>query len=93
MDDYYNAGMVMHYDFEDDGQEEIVAVFNNVPWYPCRLVVMDLEGNILEEYWNAGYITWVTFTDIDKDGKKEIILEGPIMIMTKPLWAFWNMAV
>ena len=76
MDDYYNAGMVMHYDFEDDGQEEIVAVFNNVPWYPCRLVVMDLEGNILEEYWNAGYITWVTFTDIDKDGKKEIIFGG-----------------
>jgi len=76
MDDYYKTSFVLHHDFNGDGKEEIVSVFTNCPWYPCRLVMMDLQGNILEEYWNAGYITWVIFIDVDDDGTDEIVFGG-----------------
>ncbi|MCH7732873.1 MAG: VCBS repeat-containing protein [Candidatus Marinimicrobia bacterium] len=76
MDDYYNTAFVLHNDFDGDGEQEIVSVFNNHPWFPSRLVVMDFQGNILEEYWNAGYIKWVLFVDIDGDGTDEIVFGG-----------------
>ena len=76
MDDFYNIAFVLHNDFDGDGEEEIVSVFTNRPWYPCRLIVMDLKGNILEEYWNSGYITWVIFVDVDGDGTDEIVFGG-----------------
>jgi len=76
MDDYYTTNIILAHDFDHDGIKELLVVFNNYPWYPCRLVIMDLNKNILKEYWNSGYIDQVELVDIDYDGDKEILFTG-----------------
>lgn len=76
MDDYYITQLLTSYDFEGDGQQEIVAVFTNKPWYPCRIAILNLKGEVLEEYWHSGYIRCLTVIDIDRDGVGEILFGG-----------------
>jgi len=76
MDDYYKTLLLSTHDFEGDGQQEIIAVFTNKPWYPCRIAVFNLQGEVLEEYWNSGYIRYIEVIDIDQDGVGEILFGG-----------------
>jgi hypothetical protein len=76
MDNYYKTLLLTNYDFEGDGEQEIIAVFTNKPWYPCRVAVFNLHGEILEEYWHSGYIKCITVIDIDQDGVGEILFGG-----------------
>lgn len=76
MDDYYRTNKLISYDFEGDGQEEIIVVFTNIPWYPCRLAILNTKGEVIEEYWHSGYISCMDIIDIDQDGTGEIVFGG-----------------
>jgi hypothetical protein len=39
-------------------------------------VILDAKGQKLGEYWNSGYFSDYDFIDLNKDGRKEIIISG-----------------
>lgn len=63
-------------DIDGDGSDEILVLSVQNPDFPCQLVVLDGEGIVRHEYWNAGYLTDFALQDLDNDGEKELILTG-----------------
>jgi len=63
-------------DLNLDGKLEIIMSSIQRYNFPCQLVVLDSEGNLLGEYWNSGYLNKFDFVDLNEDGKKEIIAAG-----------------
>ena len=59
-----------------DGLPRIVTVAHHHLWYPSQLLVLDLHGNILGEYWHSGHLTAFTLSDLDLDGHPELIVAG-----------------
>ena len=63
-----------------DGSSDkyIVLVANHATWYPTQISIINNRGELIGEYWNAGYLSpeSLIIEDLDKDGWKEIILGG-----------------
>lgn len=76
MTDCYLASSIGSTDFDRDGIPEIVVVFNHSPWFPAHLMVFDIRGNILADYWNSGHIYDFAFIDNDHDGETELFFVG-----------------
>jgi hypothetical protein len=73
--DYRIAGFHCH-DLDGDGRSEIVVESFQSPDWPCQLAVLDLSGNTVGEFWNAGYLRDLKYHDITGDGREEIIVCG-----------------
>jgi hypothetical protein len=73
--DYRVQGFDLH-EFDGDGRLEIFFLAFHKPDFPCQFGVLNLDGELVGEYWNAGYISDVVFSDIDKDGREEALLAG-----------------
>lgn len=43
-------------DVDGDGDNELLVVFVHHTWHPCKLMVFDVDGEVLAEYWHPGYI-------------------------------------
>jgi hypothetical protein len=63
-------------DFDGDGRNEVLAVAFHLPDWPCQVVLLDTDGRLEGEYWNAGYIMDASAGDVDGDGARELILGG-----------------
>lgn len=63
-------------DPDNDGNFRIIVISIHRPMFPTQLVVLDLQGNIVGEYWNSGQFSDLLFKDLNRDGKKEIIAAG-----------------
>ncbi len=63
-------------DLNNDGFLETIMIAAHKTYFPCRVIVLDHEGNPLGEYWNSGHLNCLEFLDLDNDGFKEIILGG-----------------
>ena len=73
--DYRISGFYCR-DIDGDGKEEIVVKAFQAPDWPCLLAVLDSSGKMIGEFWNAGYLTDLTFWDINGDGRDELIVCG-----------------
>lgn len=63
-------------DYDGDGRPEVLVLsFQKLDW-PCQVVLLDADGRLKGEYWNAGYIMDANLGDVDLDGRKELILSG-----------------
>ncbi len=60
-------------DLDGDGESEIIAEFRHYPYFPDCLVRFDRHGRALNQYVSSGHILDIAITDIDHDGKDEII--------------------
>ena len=74
-DDYYLRGFDTQ-DFNNDGTDEIFVISYHRPDWPTQLVLLDYQGKKIGEYWNAGQLDDYLVTDLDDDGKKELIAVG-----------------
>jgi len=76
----YSADFMIHgidlFDFNNDGELEIMVISFQHPYFPTQLSVLNNEGTKLDEYWHAGRITDYEIEDIDGDGLPELILVG-----------------
>jgi len=54
----------------------IVISSQYFPWWPCQVAILDSHGKLLSEYWHSGVISYMTFADLDGDGRQEIIAAG-----------------
>jgi hypothetical protein len=63
-------------DYDDDGALEILVLSFHKPDWPCQAVLLDHDGQLEGEYWNAGYFMDGSAGDVDGDGKRELVLSG-----------------
>ena len=70
--DHYRIAFVDAVDLDGDGQNEIVSVSHQYPYFPCCVNVWNLKGEKLGEYWHAGQFQRLDCFDLDGDGVKEI---------------------
>lgn len=61
-------------DLNDDGKMEVIVIAAHNDDFPSQLAVLNLEGELIGEYWNSGRISEFLCEDLDNDGSKEIIL-------------------
>ena len=73
--DYRIPGFVCH-DLNGDGRLEILVFAYQRPDWPCQMAVLDSSGGKVGEFWNAGYLSYLAFTDLDGDGREELIVVG-----------------
>jgi hypothetical protein len=73
--DYRISGFVCH-DLDDDRRLETLVIAFQKPDWPCQMVVLDASGRTVGEYWNAGYLRYPLFHDLDGDGREELIVCG-----------------
>ena len=60
----------------DKRPPRIVISSQYFPWWPSQVAILDAHGKLLSEYWHSGVISYMTFADLDGDGREEIILAG-----------------
>jgi len=72
----FDIGRLRVFDLNNDGFLETIMIASHKTYFPCRIIVLDHEGNLLGEYWNSGHLNCLEFLDLDDDGFKEILLGG-----------------
>jgi hypothetical protein len=63
-------------DLNSDGENEIILIVAHWPRFPTQLVILNLKGEKIGEYWNSGRLNDLLFIDLDGDNKKEIVACG-----------------
>jgi len=63
-------------DIDNDGSLEVVMVTGHQPHSPSEFIVIDNQGKIAGEFVNWGRIADIAYSDLDADGKKEVIVAG-----------------
>ena len=63
-------------DLDGDGNFEIITMAVQRFYFPTQLAVLDADGRILGEYWNAGQFCDLAFIDLNEDGEMEILAAG-----------------
>jgi len=58
------------------GKRRIVVSSQNQPFYPDQVAIVDSSGKTVSEYWHSGILNHLALTDLDGDGREEIILTG-----------------
>jgi hypothetical protein len=71
-------------DLEGDGQQEVIVVADQIPYFPTQVAVLDARGKILGEYWNSGRIVNFATFDLEGDGRKKIAFGGKNNEYRKP---------
>ena len=73
--DYRVSGFYCH-DINGDGRLEVLVFSYHRPDWPCQMTVLDGAGAKIGEYWNAGYLRYPVFHDLDGDGRDELVVVG-----------------
>ena len=63
-------------DITGDGRNEVLASFVHNDWFPCKIVVFSLEGELLGEYWHPGYLRTFAVGRVGTSDKPMLILTG-----------------
>jgi len=62
-------------DFNNDGKLEILVTSCRY-YYPCQILLLDLNKNILFEYWHPGFLLYLGVRNVDDDPLDEMIFYG-----------------
>lgn len=70
----YRVSGIFTSDLDNDGNAEIVVNSNHYEMFPSSFTILNLKGKVIGEYWNSGRMMDFIFTDINKDGRKDIVV-------------------
>jgi len=63
-------------DFDFDGEMEILTVAQRW-YYPCQILLLDINGNVLFEYWHPGFLVYCGLgVGKSKNDPKKLIFRG-----------------
>ncbi len=77
-------------DLDGDGRPEILLPSYHNNDFPCRFVVLGLDGRLQAEYWNSGQVVDLAVHDFDGDGRPELLLSGVNNEYRKPFLALFE---
>ena len=62
----------------DKRPPRIVVASDHDPWWsgPGQIAILDSNGKTISEYWHSGSLAYMTFADLDGDGREVIIATG-----------------
>lgn len=63
-------------DLTGDGANEVLASFVHNDWYPCKVVIFSLDGEILGEYWHPGYLRTFAIGLVGERAEPMLIMTG-----------------
>lgn len=63
-------------DVDGDGEDELAVRFTHGRFYPCALLLIDRDGNVLGQYASKGHVLRMLVTDLDNDGRQELLCGG-----------------
>lgn len=66
--DWFSATHIYPSDLDLDGENELVVAFAHMTWRPAKLMVFELDGTILAEYWHPGYVRTIASGPVGEDG-------------------------
>ena len=59
-----------------DGQLKLIAVLNHHPWFPSKIAMVSIEGEVLSTYYHGGHIAVVKYLDVSGDGELDLVFAG-----------------
>ncbi len=60
-----------------DGRPFLLVAATHRLWHPCQVALLDVDtGHVVEEFWHPGAITHALLTDLDRDGRDDLVLAG-----------------
>jgi len=76
----YDLFLVTHivpYDLDGDGEQELIVVFVHNNFYPTKMMVFEMSGEILAEYWHPGYFRTIAVGPVgDPDSSPMVVISG-----------------
>ena len=66
--DWFSATHIYPSDLDLDGKNELIVAFAHMTWRPAKLMVFELDGTILAEYWHPGYVRTILSGPIGENG-------------------------
>ena len=76
--DTFRPNRVSAVDLDDDGNDEVVADFCHFPFFPAYSVLLDpATGAARVAFANSGHICLAGAVDLDGDGRRELVFQGP----------------
>lgn len=63
-------------DVHGDGEKEVAVRFTHGRFYPTALCLVDRNGRVLGQYASKGHILGMVVTDLDNDGRQELLCGG-----------------
>ncbi|MBU1050248.1 serine protease [Candidatus Bipolaricaulota bacterium] len=54
--DRFSTTHIYPSDLDLDGKNELIVAFAHQTWYPAKIMVFDIGGSVLAEYWHPGYV-------------------------------------
>ncbi len=63
-------------DITGDGRNEVLASFVHNDWFPCKIVVFNLDGELLGEYWHPGYLRTFAVGSVGSSAEPLLIMTG-----------------
>ena len=63
-------------DIKNDGCQEVFIITGHRPQSPSQLIVLDCQGKVSGEFTNWGRFQDIAYLDLDRDGKKEVLVAG-----------------
>ena len=63
-------------DLDQDGETELLVVFVHNHFFPCKLVVFSMDGEILSEFWHPGYIRTIATGKVGASGDVFVVVSA-----------------
>lgn len=66
--DWFSVAHIYRSDLDIDGVNELIVAFAHMTWRPAKLMVFELDGTILAEYWHPGYVRTIVSGPVGEGG-------------------------
>jgi hypothetical protein len=73
-------------DLDQDGRTELLVVFVHDHFYPCKLIVFSMAGEILAEFWHPGYIRTIVTGKVGSSDDVFVIVSASNNALKHTYW-------
>jgi hypothetical protein len=73
-------------DLDQDGQTELLVVFVHDHFFPCKLVVFSMDGEILAEFWHPGYIRTIVTGQVGESNDMLVLVSASNNALKTEFW-------